>query len=132
MPNDVRDPESWYDFGAKDLDRARRRLVEEDVEDAVFHLQQAAEKLIKGKLIALGWSLQKTHNLRKLVEYLADHNVDISWFIESAELLTAGYIADRYPGFSENPMTADMLQTPLMDVARLLREISGRSLPPPV
>ena len=63
MTSDPRDPQAWFDLAAKDLTRAGKRLTEGDAEDCLFHLQQAVEKACKGKLIELGWSLRKTHDL---------------------------------------------------------------------
>jgi HEPN domain-containing protein len=59
MVTDARNPEEWFDLAARDLTRAHRRWAEGDYEDCLFHLQQCAEKAIKGKLVQLGWRLQK-------------------------------------------------------------------------
>jgi len=42
MPANPRDPQVWFDFAAKDLDRAVKRIAEGDAEDGLFHLQQTA------------------------------------------------------------------------------------------
>ena len=50
----------WFDLAERDLERAHRRYAETDFVDCLFHLQQCAEKAMKGRLISAGWPLQKT------------------------------------------------------------------------
>lgn len=59
-------PAEWVKKAQEDFRRVARRLAEEDVEDAAFHLQQALEKLLKGYLLSSGWQLKKTHDLEAL------------------------------------------------------------------
>jgi HEPN domain-containing protein len=126
MPSDPRDPESWYNFAEKDLARGVARFNDGDFEDSVFRLQQAAEKAMKGKLIGLGWSLEKTHNLLKLSNELDDLNIDVSWFEESADLPTTGYIVERYPGFSQFGPDPESLKKAIPEVTKLFEQLAGR------
>jgi HEPN domain-containing protein len=106
MPTtDARDPQAWFDFAAKDLERAHRRSAEGDLQDSLFHLQQCAEKVMKGKLIGLGWNLKKTHELGILLLDLKAHQVDCAWFEDTAEVLTAEYIADAIQASPTSPWT---------------------------
>ena len=97
MATDAKNPEHWFDFASDDLIRAHRRFAEGDGVDCLFHLQQSAEKALKGRLIACGWKLQRTHDLSALIVALKTLGMDCSWFESSASVLATEYIADRYP-----------------------------------
>jgi HEPN domain-containing protein len=129
MPANPRDPQVWFDFAEKDLNRARKRITEGDAEDCLFHLQQTAEKVCKGKLIELGWNLRKTHDLTELIQELEERSVDLDYYCETASVLTSGYIADRYPGFSDEPVELDSLRELLKLTQRLFETLSGRISP---
>lgn len=103
MRGDPRNPGDWLKTAKTDLDRAKKRLADDDLEDAIFHLEQVAEKAMKGGLISLGWNLARTHNLPELLDELQDRKVDASFFEPVAELLTNEYLAGRYPGAADPP-----------------------------
>jgi HEPN domain-containing protein len=126
MRNDPFDPESWYDYGGQDLERAHKRFAEGDLMDCAHHLQQSAEKAMKGKLISLGWQLQKTHNLAALLKELRSHGLDFSWFSDAADILTTEYIADRYPGFDDAPPAATELRGFVEGTTKLFETLTGR------
>jgi HEPN domain-containing protein len=127
MRNDPKDPESWYDYAEADLVRADKRLIEPDVIDALFHMQQSAEKVLKGKLIGLGWDLEKTHNLTSLIKELFKKGIDCNWFSETADLLTIQYLIDRYPHTAEPLPDSTTLKKSIDETRRLFRELSGRT-----
>jgi HEPN domain-containing protein len=58
----------WLEIASEDLRVAHAclRLDEPAVGAAAFHCQQAAEKLMKGLLVAAGRSFRKTHDLDEL------------------------------------------------------------------
>ena len=126
MRNDPLDPESWFDYAEEDLVRAYKRFAEGDYMDCAHHLQQCAEKAMKGRLIGLGWSLQKTHNLAYLVKDLRSRGLDFSWFSGAADVLTTEYIADRYPGFDDAPPSPDELRGFVGDTTKLFETLTGR------
>lgn len=126
MVGDPRNPQVWFEVAQKDLERAHRRFTEGDFTYCLFHLQQCAEKTLKGYLIGQGWNLRKTHDLGLLLSELRSKGRDCSWFNDSAEVLTAEYIADRYPGFAEPPPKAGELRGLVEDTRRLFEELSGR------
>ncbi len=80
-----------------------RRLDEDDVADAAFHLQQALEKYLKGFLLSKGWRLKRIHDLRALVEEAARYEADLKMFRRLCAEVTAYYIQERYPFFGEGP-----------------------------
>ena len=126
MLTDARNPEHWFDFAERDLARACRRFAEGDYEDCLFRLQQCAEKVLKGKLIALGWKLQKVHDLGSLIVALGSYGIDCSWFEPAADVLATDYIADRYPGFDDTPPDAIELRGFVTDTTSLFERLSGR------
>ena len=126
MRSDPQDPESWFDYAEEDLVRAYKRFAEGDNMDCAHHLQQCAEKTMKGKLIGLGWSLQKTHNLAYLVKDLRARGLDFSWFSIAADILTTEHIADRYPGFDDAPPDATELRGFVGDTTKLFETLTGR------
>jgi HEPN domain-containing protein len=126
MRHDPKDPEAWHDYAEADLQRAHRRLEEGDLEDCIVHLEQCAEKTMKGKLIELGWELQKTHNLIKLADEILARGVDVKWFAATGGLLLAGYIGDRYPGLRDDELDQAAVKIAVEDTVRLFAQISGR------
>lgn len=61
-------PQDWFAKARKDLHTVEILMREQgDAEIASFHLQQAAEKYLKGYLLSHGWQLQRTHNLEILL-----------------------------------------------------------------
>ena len=135
MPTDARDPQAWFDIAAKDLGRAHRRFAEGDIGDCLFRLQQCAEKAMKGKLLSLGWKLQKTHELGLLLLELKSKQLDCSWFETAADVLETEYISDRYPGFVDQPPDTATLRGFIVDTVKLFesltnRKYNGHPLPP--
>lgn len=126
MRTDEKNPQHWFDFAEEDLVRAYRRFGEGDFKDCLFHLQQCAEKAMRGKLIALGWGLRKIHDLAPLIVALAGFGEDCSWFEDTADVLATEYIANRYPGFEDSPVTPAELRTLILNTTKLFEQLTGR------
>ena len=105
MRGNPEDPADWYAFGRRDLDKARKDLLAGESLYAVLLLQQAAEKLLKGKMVEVGENPEKTHNLPYLLTRIRTHGIDLEWFRETAEFLSYEYLAERYPGDFDPPPT---------------------------
>jgi HEPN domain-containing protein len=105
MRGNPENPADWYAFGRRDLDKARKDLLAGESLYAVLLLQQAAEKLLKGKMVEVGENPEKTHNLPYLLTRLAGSGLDLEWFRETAEFLSYEYLAERYPGDFDPPPT---------------------------
>ena len=127
MATDAKNPEHWFDFASDDLIRAHRRFVEGDAEDCLFHLQQSAEKALKGKLIACGWKLRRIHDLSALIVALKTFGVDCSWYESSASVLATEYITDRYPGFDDAHPQPSELRTFVEETTTLFETLTGRT-----
>jgi len=62
-----------------------------------------------------------------LIQELEERAFDLDWYCETAAILTSGYIADRYPGFSDQPVELDSLREHLTLTQRLFDTLSGRN-----
>ena len=63
-----------------------------------FLCQSAAEKYLKGYLIAQGWELEKTHDLVALLTRCVDYEGRFATLREGGAVLNEYIIAGRYPG----------------------------------
>ncbi|MBI2852241.1 MAG: HEPN domain-containing protein [Chloroflexi bacterium] len=88
----------WFEKGSHDFTTARLGLKARAPSDTIaVLLQQATEKYLKGYLIAKGWRLKKTHDLRELLDRAVEFNPTFGKYAELARRLTALYVEHRYP-----------------------------------
>ena len=73
-------------------------LSSEQVSDEIFgfHCQQAAEKLMKAALSVKGIRFRKTHDLRELMDLLADNGIALSSELSEIDTLTPYGTLFRY------------------------------------
>lgn len=93
------DPTLWLESAHRDL-RSARRLADPDdpiVETAVFHLQQAAEKLAKALLIGRKVRVLKVHDIQSLLDLIPSSDPLRSRLLPLARFTTFA-TAYRYPG----------------------------------
>jgi HEPN domain-containing protein len=63
-------------------------------------LAEILEKILKAELLRLGWTLEKTHDLNRLFDLLAERQSDLLPAVEPlCDGLAQVYFTDRYPGF---------------------------------
>lgn len=98
---DSKNPADWLLIAASDLDLIRLGVNNEVGFSAVrSKLAEILEKILKAELLRLGWELEKTHDLERLLQCLTQWKSDL---VEKATPLCDGladvYFADRYPGF---------------------------------
>ncbi len=91
----------WLELAKRDLDRARRAVEQDDRVSMVFWSQQAVEKALKALALAIKRDVPKTHNIRRLKEFIG---IDLGlspdiW--EKAYELTQYYYVSRYPDIVE-------------------------------
>ncbi|MFM7513831.1 MAG: HEPN domain-containing protein [Cyanobium sp.] len=84
----------------------------------VYHLQQCVEKLIKARLLQLGQTFKKTHDLVALSRSLQQLDPGWSWGEDELEDLTVSGVMNRYPGFDTS--TEELLE--LKEMASRLRQ----------
>jgi HEPN domain-containing protein len=91
-------PQDWFVLADLDLQATEILLAEDGpLPIAAFHLQQAAEKYLKGYLLSTGWSLRRIHDLEVLISEAADRDEDFAEFLEPCQRITEYYIESRYP-----------------------------------
>jgi HEPN domain-containing protein len=90
-------PKDWFDKAAKDLLRIDALLTIDDLEGAGFHLQQAAEKYLKGYLLGKGWELERIHDLDKLLNVARSFDQHFDSFRATCKFVEEFYTEERYP-----------------------------------
>lgn len=91
----------WLLFADDDL-RAVKLLSEHRTACRVCRskLAEALEKLLKGDLVGRGWDLERTHDLQRLCDKLAEYDgVRAEQLQSTVDDLAEAYTEDRYPGF---------------------------------
>ncbi|MBM5826410.1 MAG: HEPN domain-containing protein [Cyanobacteria bacterium M_surface_10_m2_119] len=83
----------------------------------VFHAQQCVEKLLKARLIQLGQTVDKIHDLAALSCQLEAVDRQWSWDDEELADLSSGAVLARYPGFE----TSAEEQAELVEIASRVR-----------
>ena len=79
------------------------------------------------ELLRFGWTLQKTHDLERLLQALIAHASELA---EPASPLCAAlaeaYFSDRYPGFDLDDPDWPALRAQVEEVAALLAAVQAR------
>ena len=91
------DPREWMARAKADLRRAKRWEPDDYYEALCFDAQQAAEKAIKSRLIALDVEFPYTHDIKRLLESLETAGDAIPDEVREAEALTPYAGIMRYP-----------------------------------
>jgi HEPN domain-containing protein len=87
----------WFEEGENDISTAKILLEHEKYNPSAFYSQQAAEKVLKGLLLAYNeatWGHSVLSLLRRLDEIM---DVDINEIEQCAKELDRHYIPSRYP-----------------------------------
>lgn len=89
--------EWWFEEATWDLETAKDLLNTERFNHVCFHAQQAAEKAVKGLLLAFG-EVAWGHSVRQLLERLSKlTEMDEKSLLTAARELDRHYIPSRYP-----------------------------------
>lgn len=96
----VETPFEWFRFAEENWKVAERELKHDDpaAHTICFLCQSAAEKYLKGYLIARGWTLEKAHDITHLLELAAAHNGLFAELLAEGETLNEYITEGRYPG----------------------------------
>jgi len=90
-------------------------------------LAEIVEKILKAELIRLGWPLEKTHDLERLLEALVARQSDLVRKIEPlCDALGDVYFTDRYPGFDLDDPDWPKLRCQVADTTALLAAVKAR------
>ena len=130
---DARNPADWLWICESDMS-ALRVLTEKEVG---FHacqgkLAEVLEKILKAELIRVGWALEKTHDLERLLDALVTWKSDLISQVEPlVDVLSEVYFVTRYPGFDLDDPDWPALRQQVEEVGGLLDVIKARVTPPP-
>lgn len=113
MRTESRLPHDWFDKASKDLRRVEILLATEDVEGAGFHLQQAAEKYLKGYLLGKGWPLRRIHDLEVLLNEAITHDDRFQKYLDACIMVREFYVEERYPFIDSPPPARQDLEAAL-------------------
>jgi len=96
----VETPAEWFRFADENWQVAERELA---YQEPAFHTicflcQNAAEKYLKGYLIARGWTLEKTHDITHLLQLCVDHDEAFTELLTEGAVLNEYITEGRYPG----------------------------------
>ncbi|HET7091265.1 MAG TPA: HEPN domain-containing protein [Anaerolineae bacterium] len=96
----VETPREWLRYAEQDFGVAGREMLsaEPAFHTVCFLCQSAAEKFLKGFLIAQGWSLEKTHDIVALLGLCAEYDVGLGAMMAEGAVLNEYIVAGRYPG----------------------------------
>jgi HEPN domain-containing protein len=111
----LREATRWLAIAVEDARVARSclQMASPALGVAAYHCQQAAEKLLKGLLIAAGAGFPRTHDLTQFAGQAARRYPDLRSSCEAMAPLTVWSVAYRYPSaeeYDEPDPTADALQ----------------------
>ena len=126
---DASNPADWLWMASSDLDVVRLAVVQQIGFTACrSRLAEVVEKTMKAELIRLGWSLERTHDLERLLDELVARKSDLILAIEPlCDALTDAYFTDRYPGFDLDDPDWPALTQHVLAVAKLLETVGART-----
>lgn len=99
----------WLSVANRDLAAARRLAGGDDPlwDNAAYHCQQAAEKVVKGYLVFCDRRFKKTHDIADLAKTALQYEARFSAWLDAAKLLTPYAQELRYPVEGEEPLGMD-------------------------
>jgi len=121
------DTKAWLQEAAKDLRRVDILLALQppDLEDALFHCQQAAEKALKAFLTWHDVPFRRVHELDELGRQCVEIDFTLGPLLDQADRLTKYAWRFRYPGAPYRP-TGDEARASATLARQLLEAILER------
>ena len=115
------DPREWMRRANNNLLRATTLIPGADIfEDMCFDAQQAAEKAIKARLIALDVEFPYTHDIKELLQCLETAGDTIPDDVRAATMLTEYASVTRYP-WCGAPVTEEKYQAAVQAATATVR-----------
>jgi HEPN domain-containing protein len=119
-----READRWLAVASEDLRVAQTCLAMEPpaLGAAAYHCQQAAEKVLKGMLVAAGVDFRRTHDMDELADLAAAPYPDCRAIADATRRYTVWGFAYRYPGaedIADLPPSAPELRDALDIIDRL-------------
>jgi HEPN domain-containing protein len=119
-----KDPADWFEFAAERLKIADLAWKHEGFTPTGLEcLQEAAERYLKGYLIAKGWQLQKTHDLERLMRVAEGIDKAFAPFVPMSIELTEKFFAQHYPGgdLTDLPSNYETLRSQVSEVIKIIK-----------
>jgi HEPN domain-containing protein len=119
------DPADWFAFAGERLRGCDILHQHEGVTAlGIEAMQESVERYLKGYLIACGWPLERTHDLRRLVAEAAQRDSRFAQFDDMADELTFDFFAQHYPGgdLTNVGENYDSLRQQAGELVKLIRE----------
>ena len=120
-------PRAWHEKAVGDLNAARACFESPSVPPwiAGFHLQQAAEKSLKGLLVLSGREPPRSHDLARLDYLLSEAGGSQPLSAKAIQALQPFAIEERYPVLSPTEIPRKEL-APLIEAVSSLVEALGK------
>jgi HEPN domain-containing protein len=128
----VENTAAWFRKALQDLRRVERCLTEEspDLEDALFHCQQAAEKALKALLTWHDEPFKKTHDLAALGNQCKQIENSLDRLFDRLDDLSEYAWAYRYPTSLAEPTSPEVDEASAL--AHMILDELEKRLPPEV
>ena len=114
------DPREWLGRANGNLTRATTHIPNTYLEDMCYDAQQAAEKAIKARLIALDVEFPYTHDIKELLQCLETAGDVIPDDVRAATMLTEYASVTRYPWHGP-PVTEEIYLTAVQAATATVR-----------
>jgi HEPN domain-containing protein len=125
---DSHNPADWLLIAESEVE-ALRVLATQEIGHTMCRskLAEVVEKVMKAELIRLGWFLEKTHDLEKLLGELESRHSDLAVQLEPlSDDLAEAYLTGRYPGFDLDDADWPMLRIQLDQISQLMATVKSR------
>ena len=113
-------PDDWFEKAQREMRRVEVLLADDDIEGAGFHLQQAAEKYLKGYLLGRGWKLRRTHDVEVLLNEALAYDERFEDYLDVGILIREFYVEVRYPFIGSQPPARRELEQALCTVREMI------------
>ena len=125
---DSHNPADWLLIAASDMELVRLGAEKEiGFAAARSKLAEILEKILKAELLRIGWELEKTHDLNRLLQSLVERHSDLVSVAEPlCDALVQVYFTDRYPGFDLDDPDWPKLRAQVAGVTALLDAVKSR------
>ncbi len=118
----------WFNKGEKDIKDAEFLFKNNRALETIsFHIQQAAEKYLKGFLIAKGKKLEMIHDLVKLLQDAIEIDSDFEQFKDMTREITNFYFESRYPMGYEVEYTKEEIKEAFIETKKLIKLIKAKT-----
>ena len=125
---DANNPADWVWMASADLEMIRSAAAQEVGFTACrSKLAEVVEKTMKAELIRLGWTLERIHDLERLLDELVGRRSDLVPQLETlCGMLADAYFSDRYPGFDLDDPDWPLLNRQLETITKVLTTVQDR------